>query len=75
MKQVVMMVIRRSRSFSMVREAMTPGTPQPVPTSTGMKTLLHELHYRMLQGIDLFLLVSVEEHLGTAVNQESSEYE
>ena len=37
MKQVVMMVIRRSRSFSMVREAITPGTPQPVPTSTGMK--------------------------------------
>ena len=40
-----------------------------------MQALLHELHYRMLQGIDLFLLVSVEEHLGTAVNQESSEYE
>ena len=37
-----------------------------------MQALLHELHYRMLQGIDLFLLVSVEEHLGTAVNQESS---
>ena len=42
---------------------------------TQMQALLHELHYRMLQGIDLFLLVSVEEHLGTAVNQESSEYE
>lgn len=40
-----------------------------------MQALLHELHYRMLQGIDLFLLVPVEEHLGTAVNQESSEYE
>ena len=39
MKQVVMMVMRRSRSFSMVREAITPGTPQPVPTSTGMKLL------------------------------------
>ena len=32
MKQVVIMVIRLSRSFSMVREAMTPGTPQPVLT-------------------------------------------
>ena len=32
MKVVIMAVIRRSRSFSMVREAMTPGTPQPVLT-------------------------------------------
>ena len=39
MKVVVMMVIRRSRSFSMVREAMMPGTPQPVPTRIGMKDL------------------------------------
>ena len=35
MKVVVIMVILRSRSFSMVREAMTPGTPQPVPMSMG----------------------------------------
>ena len=42
MKQVVIMVMRRSRSFSMVREAITPGTPQPVPTSTGMKLLPDE---------------------------------
>lgn len=40
-----------------------------------MQALLHKLHYRMLQGIDFLLLVPVEEHLGTAVNQESSEYE
>ena len=39
MKVVVMMVIRRSRSFSIVRLAMMPGTPQPVPISIGMKLL------------------------------------
>ena len=33
---VVMTVIRRSFSFSIVREAMIPGTPQPVPTRIGM---------------------------------------
>ena len=38
-KQVVMTVIRRSRSFSMVREAMMPGTPQPEPMSMGIKLL------------------------------------
>ena len=38
-KVVVMMVMRRSRSFSMVREAMIPGTPQPTPISIGMKDL------------------------------------
>ena len=32
MNVVVMMVILRSRSCSIVREAMTPGTPQPVLT-------------------------------------------
>ena len=36
-KQVVIMVILRSRSFSMVRDAITPGTPQPEPMSIGMK--------------------------------------
>ena len=36
---VVMIVIRRSRSFSMVLEAMIPGTPQPTPISIGMKDL------------------------------------
>ena len=39
MKVVIIAVIRRSRSFSMVREAMTPGTPQPVPMRMGMKDL------------------------------------
>ena len=37
MNVVVMMVIRRSLSFSMVRLAMIPGTPHPVPTSIGIK--------------------------------------
>ena len=36
---VVMIVIRLSRSFSIVRLAMTPGTPHPVPTSIGMNDL------------------------------------
>ena len=35
MKQVVMMVSLRSRSCSMVREAITPGMPQPEATSRG----------------------------------------
>ena len=39
MNVVVMIVMRRSRSFSMVRDAMTPGTPQPTPMSIGMKLL------------------------------------
>ena len=37
MKVVVMIVILRSRSFSIVREAIMPGTPHPVPISIGMK--------------------------------------
>ena len=36
---VVIIVIRRSRSFSIVLEAMTPGTPHPVPISIGIKDL------------------------------------
>ena len=38
-KPVVMIVILRSRSCSIVREAIMPGTPQPVATSMGMKLL------------------------------------
>lgn len=34
---VVIIVIRRSRSFSMVLLAITPGTPHPVPINIGMK--------------------------------------
>ena len=36
---VVMTVMRRSFSFSMVLVAMTPGTPQPEDTSMGMNDL------------------------------------
>ena len=39
MNPVVMMVIFLSRSCSMVREAMMPGTPQPVAMSIGIKDL------------------------------------
>ena len=38
-KVVVIMVILRSRSFSMVLEAMIPGTPHPTPMSMGIKLL------------------------------------
>ena len=38
-KVVSMMVMRRSFSFSMVRVAMTPGTPQPMLTMSGMTDL------------------------------------
>ena len=51
MKQVVMTVMRRSRSFSMVREAMTPGTPQPVPTSMGMKLLPERPNFRKIRSM------------------------
>ncbi len=34
-----MIVIRRSRSLSIVRAAITAGTPQPLPTSIGMRLL------------------------------------
>ncbi len=36
---VVIIVILRSLSFSIVREAMIPGTPQPVPIMIGIKDL------------------------------------
>ena len=39
MNVVVMMVSLREDSDSMVREAMMPGTPQPVPMIIGMKVL------------------------------------
>ena len=50
-KQVVMMVMRRSRSFSMVREAMTPGTPQPEPMSMGMKDLPDRPNLRKIRSM------------------------
>ena len=50
-KQVVMMVILRSRSFSMVREAITPGTPQPEPMSMGMKLLPERPNLRKMRSM------------------------
>ena len=50
-KQVVMMVMRRSRSFSMVREAMTPGTPQPEPIRIGMKLLPERPNFRKIRSM------------------------
>ena len=38
-KVVVITVILRSRSLSIVRDAITPGIPQPVATSIGIKDL------------------------------------
>jgi len=38
-KVVVMTVMRRSRSLSIVLDAMMPGTPQPVPIRIGMNDL------------------------------------
>ena len=38
-KVVVIIVILRSLSFSIVRDAITPGTPQPEPISIGIKDL------------------------------------
>ena len=35
--EVVIIVILRSRSFSIVREAIIPGTEQPEPISMGIK--------------------------------------
>ena len=50
-KQVVMMVMRRSRSCSMVREAMTAGTPQPEPISIGMKDLPDRPNLRKIRSM------------------------
>lgn len=36
-KVVVIMVIRRSRSFSIVLDAIIPGIPQPVPIRTAIR--------------------------------------
>ena len=36
---VVIIVILRSLSFSMVRDAMIPGTPHPLPINIGIKDL------------------------------------
>ena len=48
---VVMMVMRRSFSFSMVLVAMTAGTPQPDAISMGMKLLPDRPNLRKMRSI------------------------
>ena len=50
-KEVVIIVIRRSRSHSMVREAIIPGTLHPVPTSIGMKDLPERPNFLNMRSI------------------------
>lgn len=50
-KVVVIIVIRRSFSFSIVREAMIPGTPHPIPTSIGMKDLPDKPNLRKIRSM------------------------
>ena len=51
MNVVVIMVILRSRSFSIVLDAMIPGTPHPVPISIGMKDLPDRPNLRKIRSI------------------------
>ena len=51
MKVVVMMVMRRSRSFSIVRDAMMPGMPQPVPMSIGINDLPDRPNLRKIRSM------------------------
>ena len=48
---VVIIVILRSLSFSIVLEAITPGTPHPVPISIGMKDLPDKPNLRKIRSI------------------------
>jgi len=50
-KVVVIIVILRSRSFSIVREAITPGTPHPLPISIGMKDLPESPNLRKIRSM------------------------
>ena len=50
-KLVVMTVIFRSRSLSIVREAMMPGTLHPVPISMGMKLLPERPNLRKMRSM------------------------
>ena len=51
MKLAVMMVIRRSCSFSMVREAITPGMAQPEAISIGIKLLPESPNRRKMRSM------------------------
>ena len=50
-KVVVMTVIRRSFSFSMVLVAITPGTPQPEAISSGIKLFPERPNLRKMRSI------------------------
>ena len=51
MNPVVITVSLRSRSCSMVLEAIMPGTPQPVATNMGMKLLPERPKRRKIRSI------------------------
>ena len=51
MNVVVMIVILRSRSFSIVRDAMIPGTPHPLPISIGMKDFPESPNLRKIRSM------------------------
>ena len=50
-KVVVIIVMRRSFSFSMVLVAITPGTPQPEEISIGIKLLPERPNLRKIRSI------------------------
>ena len=50
-KVVVIMVIFLSLSCSIVLEAMTPGTPQPVPISIGIKDFPESPNLRKIRSM------------------------
>ena len=51
MKVVVIMVILRSLSFSIVREAMIPGTPHPEPINIGINDLPERPNFLKIRSI------------------------
>lgn len=51
MNVVVMIVMRLSFSFSMVRVAMTPGTPHPMETSMGIKDFPERPNLRKMRSM------------------------
>ncbi len=50
-KVVVIIVILRSRSFSIVLDAIIPGTPQPVPINIGIKDFPESPNLRKMRSI------------------------
>ena len=51
MKVERMIVMRRSRSLSIVRAAITAGTPQPFPTIIGMNDLPLSPNFRKMRSM------------------------